>query len=155
MIYFRPFLGEILVGKISSSNEKGIRVSIGFFDDIFIPSYLLQTPSEYCLKYAVPQWVWKYTEESDFMFSVGSMIRLKVRTINFTKITSTAKGLESTTVSEFHSHQQTTDLESSEPVLLRHRSSSLSLDDATSSAPMQIIAAVNEDGLGLVEWWNA
>lgn len=160
MIFFRPFLGEILVGKIISANEKGIWVSIGFFEDIFVPSYLLQTPSEYKKQYS--HWVWKYDGESadsEFVFSIGSMMRVKVRTINFTKLQQTAKGVESTTISAFQSHESNANQsqgagDNNAPVLLRHRSSSLSLDDVPGSAPMQIIAAANEDGLGLVEWWT-
>ena len=43
---FRPFVGEVLVGRVAQSSEGGLRVSLGFFDDIIVPSYLLQTPSE-------------------------------------------------------------------------------------------------------------
>lgn len=43
---FRPFVGEVLVGRVAQSSEGGLRVSLGFFDDIIVPSFLLQTPSE-------------------------------------------------------------------------------------------------------------
>ena len=37
-IVFRPFKGEILIGKVRSCSQDGLRVSVDFFDDIFIPS---------------------------------------------------------------------------------------------------------------------
>jgi len=37
LIVFRPFKGEVLQGRISANDEQGIRISIDFFDDIFVP----------------------------------------------------------------------------------------------------------------------
>ena len=68
MVVFRPFVGEvragccfcccvavcvahrllstqILVGRISSSSKSGLWVSLEFFDEVFIPAHLLQSPS--------------------------------------------------------------------------------------------------------------
>ena len=47
VIVFRPFVGEIAVGTIVGSDENGLKVSIEFFEDIFIPHYLL--PQVYLL----------------------------------------------------------------------------------------------------------
>lgn len=58
----RPFLGEVLVGKIKSCNQTGLQgspdaslaasnpssVSLKFFDDIFIFGPMLQQPSYLC-----------------------------------------------------------------------------------------------------------
>lgn len=41
LVVFRPFIGEVLTGKIASCSEAGIKVTLTFFDDIFIPSHLL------------------------------------------------------------------------------------------------------------------
>lgn len=45
MVVFRPFVGEVLKGRIVSCTEEHIRVSMDFVQDIIIPSYALQTPS--------------------------------------------------------------------------------------------------------------
>lgn len=37
MIVFRPFKGEVMLGKIRSSTVNGINVGTEFFDEIFIP----------------------------------------------------------------------------------------------------------------------
>ena len=47
LVLFRPFKGEILVGKIKDgSQSQGIRVSLGFFDDITIPPAFLMPGTE-------------------------------------------------------------------------------------------------------------
>nr|AAR87356.1 hypothetical protein LOC_Os03g41300 [Oryza sativa Japonica Group]AAR89892.1 putative RNA polymerase [Oryza sativa Japonica Group]ABF97566.1 hypothetical protein LOC_Os03g41300 [Oryza sativa Japonica Group] len=38
----KPFVGEVLVGKISGYDEKGLHVSLDFFNDICIPGHLMQ-----------------------------------------------------------------------------------------------------------------
>ncbi|KAF1778966.1 protein of unknown function DUF4455 [Phytophthora cactorum] len=45
LVVFRPFVGEVLKGRIVSCTEEHIRVSMDFVQDIIIPSYALQTPS--------------------------------------------------------------------------------------------------------------
>lgn len=42
LLMFRPFTGEVLVGKISGYDEKGLQVSLDFFSDICIPAHLMQ-----------------------------------------------------------------------------------------------------------------
>lgn len=44
-ILFRPFTGQIIVGKVKASDATGILVSLEFFDHIFIPAQELQYPS--------------------------------------------------------------------------------------------------------------
>ncbi|XP_014670609.1 PREDICTED: DNA-directed RNA polymerase III subunit RPC8-like [Priapulus caudatus] len=46
-VVFRPFMDEVVVGKIRSSSKEGVYVSLGFFDDILIPSDSLQHPSRF------------------------------------------------------------------------------------------------------------
>lgn len=37
LVVFRPFRSEILEGTIESATSTGMTVSLGFFEDIFIP----------------------------------------------------------------------------------------------------------------------
>ena len=46
-LVFRPFVEEILVGKIKSSTHDGITVSLGFFDDVLIPPEALPDPCRF------------------------------------------------------------------------------------------------------------
>jgi DNA-directed RNA polymerase subunit E'/Rpb7 len=45
-VVFRPFVGEVMVGKIRACTKEGIQVSLEFFDDIIIPSYSLQVSGQ-------------------------------------------------------------------------------------------------------------
>ena len=46
-VVFRPYEGEVLLGTIVASDPLGMRVSLGFFDEIHVPKRLLQTPSSW------------------------------------------------------------------------------------------------------------
>ncbi|KAJ9695976.1 hypothetical protein PVL29_008305 [Vitis rotundifolia] len=41
LVMFRPFVGEIITAKLKESNANGLRLSPGFFDDIYIPIHLM------------------------------------------------------------------------------------------------------------------
>ncbi|KAJ4727369.1 DNA-directed RNA polymerase III subunit like [Melia azedarach] len=40
LIVFRPFVGEIISAKLKESDANGLRLSLGFFYDIYVPSHL-------------------------------------------------------------------------------------------------------------------
>lgn len=67
-VFFCPFVGEVLTGKLKSYDANGLRVrarslctsteellrlscqvSLGFFDDVVVPASCLQEPSELCV----------------------------------------------------------------------------------------------------------
>jgi DNA-directed RNA polymerase III subunit RPC8 len=191
LVVFRPFVGEVIVGKVLSCREDGIKgcsssmlclassmtslvlltVSLDFFDDITIPTYLLQAPSEYKFK----QWIWKFSEDEsnpiEFSIQAGDKIRFRIRSITFAAVTSTVKGTTATvtTESQIHhsssqaidsssanqSHGNTEDEFPSAPQAIRKRSTSFDVaKDVEPPAAMQIIASINEDGLGLPSWWD-
>ncbi|KAG8221146.1 RNA polymerase III subunit Rpc25-domain-containing protein [Butyriboletus roseoflavus] len=47
MIVFRPFASEVILAKVKSSDEEAIRLSVGFFDDMYIPIAYLPQPSAF------------------------------------------------------------------------------------------------------------
>ena len=51
VVVFRPFTGEVLEGRLKKANSTGLHISIGFFEDIFIPEHLLQAGQNF---YASP-----------------------------------------------------------------------------------------------------
>lgn len=75
MIVFRPFIGEALVGWVSSCTEDGIKVRMEFFDDIEIPKHLLFETCEFVR--AEQAWVWKTTDH-DFYIDINEKIRFRV-----------------------------------------------------------------------------
>lgn len=46
MIVFRPFKGEVMIGRIRSSTPAGINVRTDFFEDIFVPFDELPSETE-------------------------------------------------------------------------------------------------------------
>jgi RNA polymerase III subunit Rpc25 len=156
-----------------------------FFEDVFIPSYLLQTPSEF--REATSTWVWKYNAGSEegaedgngggdvggeFAMNIGEQIRFRVRTINFTRLTTSYKGVQATTTSEIHNGivSGTSSAPGAAagnvgigmgsglaiPAVRRQRSSSsigIGSDESVLPAVMQVVGCANEDGLGIVSWW--
>ena len=116
--------------------------------------------------------------------NVPLKIRFRVRTINFTRLTTSFKGVEQTTTSEIHNgshvintmntsagamatsstlnlpavvHRGLSDAEDLPPAVRRQRSSSSIgiTNDENLPAVMQVIGCVNEDGLGLLSWWSS
>lgn len=180
---FRPFVGEIVVGKVVSCREDGIKgyshlspwliffaVSMEFFDDISIPTHLLQAPSEYRPKQK--QWIWKFSEDEsnpiEFAIQAGDKIRFRIRTITFAALTSTVKGTTATVTTESQHPSSTSqsieptsavahgaDEDIPAPQAIRKRSTSFDLaKNSEPPAAMQIIGSINEDGLGLPSWWE-
>ena len=183
LVVFRPFMEEVCVGTIQSCNDEGIMVSLGeFFYDIFIPAYWMLRPSTYDKKRGLWTWTPDYSDDEGdndegdnddsqkLEMELGAEIRFKVKGINFTQVTNTAKGMQATTTSttagmprflSSGSSGNTTDgygidgddvLETG-PV--RKRSSSVDLSDSMKiPASMHITASICEDGLGLTSWWS-
>jgi len=156
-LVFRPFVEEVCLGYISKSTRDGISVSMGFFEDIYIPAYWMLRPSQF--EEDTGLWVWtpNYGEEGDgeperFDMDVGAEIRFKVKSINFTQVTNTAKGVQATTTTTSQSIATPRD---QGPV--RKRSTSIDISDSTMATPasMHIVASICEDGLGLTSWWTA
>jgi DNA-directed RNA polymerase III subunit RPC8 len=238
LVIFRPFVEEVCVGTIVKSTREGVQVSLGFFQNIFIPAYWMLRPSEYDEKLGL--WVWtpdygdgdeddeekdeekdnendnendngeetenggtngntavkeeevvkeeeavkeeedspttdkiktedngnssEVEEEKDagdrWEMEIGAEIRFKVKSIQFTQVTNTAKGVQATTTTTDHSHSiPTADQEEPDkdkPRKLRTRSTSMDLSDSENiPGAMQIIASICEDGLGITSWWKS
>jgi DNA-directed RNA polymerase III subunit RPC8 len=62
-VVFKPFKGEIMIGKVRSCTEHGVYASLGFFEDVFIPASELQQPSTFARDEAL--WKWAYSSTDD------------------------------------------------------------------------------------------
>ncbi|CEP08572.1 hypothetical protein [Parasitella parasitica] len=139
IVVFRPFVGEILTGKIKSCSPSGVVVTMGFFDDILIPGGALQPGSKF--DPAEQVWVWSYEGEKMYM-DIEEPIRFKVLREQFTDTTPTN-----------HPH----------PVALPRRRQSVAdvsaTDDlagnSTKIPPYSLTCTIQEDGLGLLSWWGS
>jgi DNA-directed RNA polymerase III subunit RPC8 len=99
-----------------------------------------------------------------FEMDLGAEIRFKVKSIEFTQVTNTAKGLQATTTTTAYSHsmpnnsgkEQEEGSNAEKPRPVRKRSTSVDLSDSHNlPASMQIVASICEDGLGLTSWWTS
>lgn len=75
MLVFRPFRGEILYGRIRSSNEEGIQIDLDFHNEIFVPYQNLPTNSHF--DQGENAWVWKH-EGSELFFDRGEPVLFRV-----------------------------------------------------------------------------
>jgi len=90
LIVYRPFVGEVLQGEVAHSDADGIRVSMGFFEDILVPARSLRQPASFNPTKA--QWTWHYhgeqgEDDEDFPIVVGGSVRFKVTDCIFTLVT--------------------------------------------------------------------
>jgi len=131
VLVFRPFIEEVLTGRIKSSTKEGVTLNLGFFDDIFLPASNLQHPCRFDESDQV--WVWEYPTEDgdhhDLFMDKDEEIRFRVTSESFVDTSPSApdaKGKDAKAITE-----------------------------EESKIPYQIQASINEPGLGLLSWWNS
>ncbi|KAK1437304.1 hypothetical protein QVD17_03094 [Tagetes erecta] len=86
VIIFLPVKGEIISARLKESNADGLRLSLGFFDDIYIPASLLLQPSE-----SEPdsenmdqvKWSWLYDNKDKYLIDGYDEIRFEVCNVMF------------------------------------------------------------------------
>ncbi|KAK9764442.1 DNA-directed RNA polymerase III complex subunit Rpc25, variant 2 [Basidiobolus ranarum] len=127
LVVFRPFLGEVITGKIRSCSAEGVSVSLGFFDDILIPSALLQESTEFDQNEQV--WVWRFDGNELFM-DVDETIRLRVIDEMF---------VDATPI----------------PDAKNKHNSSNPVEPKLLEPPYSLLCSIQEDGLGLISWWGS
>eukprot|EP00170_Pyropia_yezoensis_P005821 contig_23675_g5839 len=63
-VVYAPALGEVGMARIAGCDAKGLRLSTGFFEDIYVTAAHLQVPSRYVAGEeetgGVGGWVWSY-----------------------------------------------------------------------------------------------
>ena len=158
LLVFRPFVGEIVTATIVASGPDGVRASLGFFEDVNIPSKFLPTPAYYDKDSNI--WTWRPDlgddedggggDDACFHLDVGLELRFRVAAINFTRVSKHKRGLQATT--------STIEVPGASAVAapgnVRQRSSSVDLDaSAPLPSAMEITGSINEDGLGPTTWW--
>ncbi|CBY20950.1 unnamed protein product [Oikopleura dioica] len=125
-IVFRPFIREVLVGKVRSCSREGLRLTIGFFDDIFVPKKYIPAPNEFVQSEgAKGKWIWTFVDEEDpeetESHEIVERIELRFR------------------VKE----------EVFEECLPQTPDSA-----AVPTIPYKIVATIDEQGLGPLSWWS-
>lgn len=128
IIVFRPFSGQILVGRIRRAGSEGLSVSLPrFFDDILIPPQ--EMPSNTVWDPVEQTYSWLYDDNKMFL-DVGEQIRFRCIGDSFYEGPNT------------------------QPCVMMSDGGESSANTTTSTIPtFKIIASIAEDGLGLTSWW--
>eukprot|EP00326_Haptolina_ericina_P013275 CAMPEP_0181205708 /NCGR_PEP_ID=MMETSP1096-20121128/20626_1 /TAXON_ID=156174 ORGANISM="Chrysochromulina ericina, Strain CCMP281" /NCGR_SAMPLE_ID=MMETSP1096 /ASSEMBLY_ACC=CAM_ASM_000453 /LENGTH=207 /DNA_ID=CAMNT_0023296519 /DNA_START=8 /DNA_END=631 /DNA_ORIENTATION=+ len=134
LVMFRPFVGEVLTGTVVSCDEQGVRVSMGFFDEIHIPCTLLQEPS--CWSTEEKLWFWDYSPNDQLFLDLDNELRFRVQHIAFRPPTNMASARQAAATAA--AARQGQEMASASPSL---------------APAMQIIAGIDKPGLGLTSWW--
>ncbi|KZF23793.1 putative DNA-directed RNA polymerase III subunit 22.9 kDa [Xylona heveae TC161] len=127
MIVFRPFKGEILNGKISSSSPAGIRIRLDFFDDIFVPPHLLFDGSVFDHREAV--FIWRTEDGAELFFDKNETVRFRVE-------------------AEFWNDQSPVG-----PGSLEAQANGGENGHGSRKSPYVIEASMSQGGLGPTLWW--
>uniref|UniRef100_A0A0W0FHG1 Putative polymerase III polypeptide H n=1 Tax=Moniliophthora roreri TaxID=221103 RepID=A0A0W0FHG1_MONRR len=139
LVVFKPFIGEVLVGKVKSSDPESIRISLGFFDDIYIPAIYLPQPSTFDPMERSHFWLpdseltsaqtheMLDTPVAERMYiDAGEVVRVRVES------------------DEFY------DDEPGPPVVKE----GVHVERERRRAPFSIVCSIAEQGLGPIAWWN-
>lgn len=129
LVVFRPFEFEILEGKIRSSTDAGIHLSLGFFDDVFLPAACMQPDSHFDPKEQL--WYWNRSDGARYM-ELNQNIRFRAYADQFIDHPPVPKDVQ---------------------LSISKTESSTSIHK--SSMPYYVVyASIAEDGLGLISWWD-
>ncbi|KAK7309511.1 hypothetical protein RJT34_06301 [Clitoria ternatea] len=88
LIMFRPFVGEIISAKLLSSDADGIRLTLGFFDDIYVPAHHLPTSNHFVADLVNSKngiWFWDYDEQS-YPIDAADEIKFQVQSVSYPPI---------------------------------------------------------------------
>ncbi|TVU21375.1 hypothetical protein EJB05_31005 [Eragrostis curvula] len=83
LLMFKPFTGEILVGRISGYDEKGLQVSLDFFSDICIPGHLMQYGT---VRGPDGRWMMMTEDGDELYLDLDDEIRFSVSSIKYPSI---------------------------------------------------------------------
>lgn len=89
LIVFRPSVGEWLVGSIRETTHEGIKVSLKFFEDVFIPSSNLRTPFLFDEVKKCFAWQYKIEETNEvinYFYEKDALIRFRVVSVQFPEV---------------------------------------------------------------------
>lgn len=126
LVIFKPFVGEVLTGWIEKCTADGIKVNIGFFNDIFIPKALLFENSSFSVDENA--WIWKMDEDTTLYLDVNEKIYFRVEEEVFTNVK--PKEPQNST------QQQPNGEEKEQP------------------PAYALIASCQTDGMGCCSWWE-
>jgi len=168
LLVFRPFMDEVLVGKIKSCTREGVHLSLGFFDDILIPPEALQHPHRFDETDQV--WVWEYPtepdedgnpgESHDLFMDPGEEIRFRVTSETFVDCSpnapdpAAAAGASGGRAAAAAGAAKPGDPNVKPDPDATGGGGTGTEETPDKRIPFQLQASINEPGLGLLSWWK-
>jgi len=148
VLIFRPSIGETINGRVGYADDSGFLVTLGFFQDIFVPKSELP-PGSSLVKEPQPEgqrgrrreqrcWVWYYKKDEQILpmkIQTGQNVRVKVLKVGFTP-------------------PKTVEEKKQEKASMELPTRAKSLKERTTEEPMHIVASINGVGLGMLSWWR-
>jgi DNA-directed RNA polymerase III subunit RPC8 len=135
--------GAIVVGMVQESDKSGMRVSLSFFDDVFIPAANMQSNSRFDVYTGL--WVWQFGDVDLYMDKFHK-IRFRVQEVRYAALEKKLPAMEPNVMGEDDDDQ-------------------LSIGGggdggaeelyAARKPPMTVIGSVAENLLGMMTWWAA
>ncbi|KAI9843731.1 MAG: DNA-directed RNA polymerase III subunit rpc25 [Thelocarpon superellum] len=139
LVVFRPFKGEVLTGRISSSSELGIRVQVDFFDEIHIPEHLLFNGMKFDQNEQI--WIWENEGETYYLDKM-EQIRFRVESEEWNDQSPVAPSERGAAAA----------LERKSPYVIR-------VGDPIQVQHLLVVAhgskqaSMAQSGLGMIDWW--
>ncbi|KAF8194670.1 RNA polymerase III subunit Rpc25-domain-containing protein [Pholiota molesta] len=137
LVVFRPFTSEVIVAKVKSSDEDGIRLTVGFFDDIYIPVAYLPQPSAFDPNERAHFWL----PDSD-LTSPTALLDTPVAARMYID---QGEVLRARVESDAFCDDEPGPPRVAEGVQVKHE---------TKRPPYVVCCSIAEQGLGPVVWWN-
>ncbi|QCE04767.1 DNA-directed RNA polymerase III subunit RPC8 [Vigna unguiculata] len=88
LIMFRPFVGEIITAKLISSDSNGLQLSLGFFDDIYVPAHHMPYPNHFVEDEQGKRkgvWFWDFNEQ-EYPIQETDVIKFQVQNVSYPQI---------------------------------------------------------------------
>ncbi|OCF33876.1 DNA-directed RNA polymerase III subunit RPC8 [Kwoniella heveanensis CBS 569] len=147
LMLFAPFVGEVIVGKVLSTSKSYVRVSLGFFQDIYIVPSLLPPNSAY--DPAQKKFFWVTSEDDEaamtqeqlantvvadrLYIDEGEPIRFRVDSVEWQDVRPTPQSLMAAA---------------------EDAGNEVPEKDPIEKAGFKILATIAESGLGITQWWS-
>jgi DNA-directed RNA polymerase III subunit RPC8 len=155
MIIFKPFLGEILVGRIKECTQDYIRVSVLFFEHIYIPASFLPDPSTF----DEGKWVWQYGEH-ELTMEVDKIVRCRVESVQFNPPSVKSLMFNPSNNQVITPSSAPTAANTPAPAAAAAGDNKTTAEHVSGTttdhalvSPIIITASTYESGMGMVDWW--
>ena len=168
LVVFRPFVGEVLEGTIIGCDEAGLRVSMGFFDNIHVPRHLIGF-AQGAVRWSPDErlWFWQVDEASQLWFDTGdphlkeNPVRFRVQEVAYSKEVNVASKEADTGATGAGAGAGAGAAAAAAAAAAGAAATAVvpaaapdgTPKEAAPEPPMQITACIDVSGLGLVSWW--